>query len=284
MALHCQAPAPARDHPAGGWVAVLALQDLAPAGADGEAYLCAAERARLDALRGSRRRREWLAARLAAKYLFLSRLELGFPIEDDGWMPRRLSVTARSLAAFPAWMYEAIEIRPAADADGGGPRLLWRGREQPQSLSLSHTRQVACACLADDRIGVDLETAEPRVEAFYRSNYTAAETDWVHRCAGETGLGADWLYTLLWTLKEAALKARALRQRSAWSFAGVDVGGLPAPQEVRRAYRQGRLRERFETFTAVIREPGRATSARVAYMGTHDLILTVLKPSRQAVN
>ncbi len=284
MDSHCTARAPEREQAGGCWVAMLELPDLAQADGAYTVYLSAPERERFDAIRSAQRRREWLGGRLAAKYLFLYRLELGFEADADRWRPALLALSSESLRVFPAWMYEAIEIRPSTDAQGGAPRLVWLGGDREQSISVSHTRNVACACLAEGVVGVDLEMAEPRVETFYRSNYTDAEKAWVDRCAREERIDEDWLYTLLWTCKESALKARALHQQSALSFAGIDVSGLPAPRDVRWAYLQGRFSDRCGLFTAVIQERCRATSAQVAYMGTRDLILTVLKPSAQTVN
>jgi hypothetical protein len=135
-------------------------------------------------------------------------------------------------------------------------------------------------------VGVDLESVAPRVEAFYRSNYTEAEKAWVDRGAGTEPHSRDWLFTLLWTFKEAALKAQAMFQKTRLSFAGIGIAGLPVPQDVLWAYRRSTWGEQFGVFDGLIQDESNATAVHVAYVGTSRRILAVVKPfgRRQQTN
>jgi phosphopantetheinyl transferase (holo-ACP synthase) len=278
MSSRFRPPARENDRPAGCWVGLLEPQCLVRRGRDYGIYLSAAERERDGVLRSPKRRLEWLAGRLAAKYLFLHRLEMGFPNEGQQWRPTLLQLSAESLDAFPARMYQAIELSPSTDPQCGGPGLRWCGRTMEESVSISHAGNNACACLsAGGTVGVDLEIVAPRVEAFYRSNYTETEKHWVNRSASIEPFSQDWLYTLLWTFKEAALKARAVLQKNSWSFAGVGVSGLPISEDVLWVYRKSRWGDQFGLFTALIEESGKGVSVQIAYSGTSHVILTVLK-------
>jgi 4'-phosphopantetheinyl transferase EntD len=146
-------------------------------------------------------------------------------------------------------------------------------------VSLSHTGNDVCACLSQaGAVGVDIESVESRVESFYRANYTETEKQWVSCGVGIEPLSRNWLYTLLWTFKEGALKARALLQKSPVSFGGIEVRGLPIPQGVLRAFRKDTWGDQFGLFTARIQEDRNTTGVHVAYMGTRRIILAVVKP------
>ncbi|HVS89073.1 MAG TPA: 4'-phosphopantetheinyl transferase superfamily protein, partial [Candidatus Acidoferrum sp.] len=190
-----------------------------------------------------------------------------------------LQLTACSLEAFPDWMYQSIEVYASTDPQCAGPQFRWCGRAMEGALSLSHTDNDACACVSEgSTVGVDLESVAPRVEAFYRSNYTEAEKQWVNRGASIEPLSPNWLYTLLWTFKEAALKARVVLQKNPVSFAGIQVTGLPVPQDVLWAYRKSNWTHQFGLLAAGIEEERNTTGVHVAYMGTNRLILAVVKP------
>ena len=106
----------------------------------GEGWLGPRERAALASLSSTRRRRDWLVGRLAAK---------------------------RAAAAHTGVPTERIEVLAAAD---GAPEA-WLGEELlPVSLSLSHRygRGLAVAGPADTRVGCDIERVEPRSQALAR--------------------------------------------------------------------------------------------------------------------
>lgn len=261
-------------------IAVLDTSILAHADDDLIRCLSAAEFQRYRSLASAQRQREWLGARLAAKYLFLSRFELPGDGRHDSRAVTHLM--RETLVSLPLWMWRSIEVATGCNPEHPGPFFRWRGgHEVKVALSLSHTGHDACACIAaGSDVGIDLQNVEQRVAAFYRTNYTAAEAQWVDRGAGCDPSGRDWLYTLLWTLKEAALKARVLVHTSPVSFGGVEVFELPAPETLLRACRQDDWRDRLMRITARIREERNIRRLEVAITGTRRMILTVVRPGQ----
>jgi 4'-phosphopantetheinyl transferase EntD len=238
-------------------------------------HLSARERAKYARLPGQGRRGEWLAGRLAAKYLFLNRLD-GVGDNSTTRIRTTLSkISAGALGAYSPWMYRAAEVL----SDGGAPRLFWCGEQRPERVSLSHTRGVACACLAGNIPAVlDIETVAQRGGAFYRKNFTEAEREWVNAGAGGESAKANWYFTLLWSLKESALKLGWLSQASVWSFPRIQIGGLPDLDRVGPFWHTGTMGGAFAAFAARVEEGSRVTHARVAVAGTRDLVLNTMGP------
>jgi len=230
--------------------------------------LSSREAACLSALAHPRVRRHWLAGRLAAKSLLLR----------GGGPSRRLDVLdGERLRAVPAERYREIEVLPAA---GGPPRLAWKGRELPARISISHGGGLSCAALpaAGAATGIDLETVAPRVEAFYRGNFTPAERRWAENGALSGDLSRDWLYTFLWTLKEAAFKSGATAVQGVWEFGGLEVL-VPADLAGRLAASRGpALGERFVAFETLTRTARHWTRAHVETTSTPGVVLSVFTP------
>jgi 4'-phosphopantetheinyl transferase EntD len=235
-------------------------------------HLSARERAKYVSLPGPVRRGEWLAGRLAAKYLFLNRLE-GAGRRQGG--AALLKLSAEALGAYSPWMYRAAEVL----SDGGAPSLFWRGELRPESISLAHTRGVSCACLtAGEPASIDIETVGPREGAFYRKNFTEAEREWVNGGAGGGAARSDWCFTLLWALKESALKLGWLSQASIWRFPRIQISGLPAPNHVVPFWCESTLGNACAAFAARVEEEFHVTHAQVTVNGTCDLVLTTMSP------
>ncbi len=230
--------------------------------------LSSREAAHLSGLGHPRVRRRWLAGRLAAKTLLLS----GGPGID---VLNVLDVLdGERLRAFPAARYREIELLPVAS---GPPRLTWRGREVPARVSISHGGGLSCAALAaaGAATGIDLETVAPRVEAFYRGNFTPGERRWAEDGARATGLSREWLYTFLWTLKEAAFKSGATAIQGVWEFAGLEIR-LPAGLAGRlAASRRPALGESFAAFETLVCAAQRRTLARIETTSTPDVVLSL---------
>lgn len=146
-------------------------------------FLSARERERFERLRFPRRRREWLLGRYAAKAL-LSRVEV-----DLGERP-----------------WSAVEILNEED---GAPIVLVDGQPRKGTLSLSHRAGMIFVAWKPDGgdLGVDVEQIEERKQVFEEDYFTVAERGALSRFPpGQHALAV----TLLWSLKESALKA--LRQ------------------------------------------------------------------------
>ena len=230
-------------------------------------------------------RRRRLAGRLAAKHLLLRDGSRGAvatasvaPARAAGGETRRarlLALDGERLAAFPADRYREIEL---ARRSGDGPLLATQhGRPLAACVSISHRGDVSCAALAPAGVamGIDLETVASRGAAFERGNFTPAERSWVDAVAAADVLPADWLYTFLWTVKEAALKSGAAGVRSVWDFAATEVEPPPRLGEQLAASVGSALGERFAAVDLVVTAAGRRTRGRVETTATPTAILSI---------
>lgn len=245
-------------------------------------HLSLNERATYASLRGQRRQSEWLAGRLAAKYLFLNRLEMSQEIQSEtSWNPRLAKLSAAALGVYSPWMYRKIEVLARDEKPG----LIWCGEQRTESISLSHAGGIACASLAQEQpTAIDVETALPRNDAFYRNTFTEVEKNWVARVADGGLISSNWYYTLLWTLKESALKLGWLNGASLWNLPRIEVEGLPGVNHLGSFWCDAKMGDAFIVFTAGIREACRAMRVQVAVAGTRNIVLTVMNPLIGAVN
>jgi phosphopantetheinyl transferase len=143
------------------------------------------EKAELERLRVPKRRAEWLAARLAVKELYRKSSDPATAIPDN-----------------------CIQIKkeesgvPYLSLDGLGRATGW--------LSLSHSEgKVFCALSHNEgvRFGVDLEKVVPRSPEFVHDFFTETEIQQVGKLSGHD---RDALVNLIWSTKEAVLKAIGL--------------------------------------------------------------------------
>ena len=175
-------------------------QDCANSGAARPDFLSASERRAYAALRFPKRRHEWLLGRWTAKQLLQQSLE---PY-------RGLPLPAISVNADP-------DGAPYLSVDGEG-RL-------PASLSISHRSGRAFCALSpgvSPSIGADIERIEPRAAAFVNDFFTKTEADRVWACPQAA---RDTLVTVIWSAKEAVLKA--LREGLRMDTRSVEVGQVP---------------------------------------------------------
>ncbi|WP_299024270.1 4'-phosphopantetheinyl transferase superfamily protein [uncultured Thermanaerothrix sp.] len=161
-----------------------------------EHSLSVAEQIYLQSLRFPRRRADWLLGRWVAKHLLRTVDERLRGVEA-----RRISV-----------------LRSAQ----GSPQV-WVSPENPfpVSLSLSHREGWAACAVApvpNWALGIDLEVIEPRPRSFVEDFFTLDEQAFLHRLSVAQ---AALAVTLMWSLKEAALKA--LRVGLTWDTRRVNV-------------------------------------------------------------
>ncbi len=148
-----------------------------------------------------KRRREWLAGRLAAKDLIRHRHGL------DG-----------------ARCFQRIEVRALTEGpQRGRPVYTVEGRPGEYCLSISHSGEMALAALArrsPQMIGVDLEAVEERDGSFETLVLSPKE---LRRLRGIRARARSFPVTLLWVFKEALVKALGTGLRLALPLVTVDL-------------------------------------------------------------
>jgi hypothetical protein len=220
--------------------------------------------------RHPRRRRRWLAGRLAVKLLAL-----------QGRAPRFLAVEPGHLRALEAERSREYEVLP--DPGTGEPRMSWRGRAMPRRVLIAHVPGVTCAGLTALRAGLDVESVAPRPAVFYLDSFSAGERQWV-RSAARSDSAGEWLYTFLWTVKEAAFKSGVTAARGVWDLPGLEVA-LPGIDAASVAAGRGQaLGERFAAFDVVAREGPRRIRARVETTSTEETVLTLFHPLEEGAD
>jgi 4'-phosphopantetheinyl transferase len=147
-------------------------------------WLSASEVARLSTMGCAKRRSDWRLGRWTAKNALASYL-----------LDLRVPAEAQILAS--------IEIRPASS---GAPAAFFQNQPASAAVSLSHRAGIAACAVAGSNgmLGCDLETIEPRSDAFLADYFTVPEQSFV---ADAPEVDRPRLLALLWSAKESALKA-----------------------------------------------------------------------------
>jgi len=160
-----------------------------------ERFLAPPERRKLASLRFPKRRDEWLLGRWAAKSL------------------------VKSIPSYQYFSADEMEIQTTSE---GAPYLcLPSGSASQDCLSISHCERHALCALSSGpglKFGVDLEKIEARPENFIEDYFTPSEREMVHSYPLEL---RDLVATLVWSLKEAMLKALGVGLR--WDTRRVEV-------------------------------------------------------------
>ena len=256
----------------GGHCRVASLESRELNDRDYTRYLSVAERTTYIALPTQTRKREWLAGRLAAKFIFLNRLETSPVTPDRDWRPTLTRLTSDSLDQYPSWMYQQAEVVTAE----AKPSLRWCGQPRPESISLSHSAGTSCASLTFGApIAIDIETTIRRLEAFYRINFSDAEREWA---IGATASRSDWFFTLLWTVKESIVKLGCFPQATIWNLPGIEIDGLPRVNNIGPASFGRTFNSEFAVFELSIKERSHVIPVQVAVAGTSNHVLTVVNP------
>lgn len=150
------------------------------------------------------RHRQWLLGRAAAKVL----------------LARQAAAAGES--CLPS---HCIQVHRTPD---GWPQPMADGRALPVSLSISHTGERAlCAVCPESEglVGADIELVAPRSDSFMEDYYTSGERQ---RLATLPAGARDKLATVIWCIKEAALKAcRTGFHRSATSVEVLTLAHYP---------------------------------------------------------
>jgi phosphopantetheinyl transferase len=209
-------------------------------------WLASAEQNTLARLSVPKRRREWLAGRIAAKELVRRRHHLA---GEDAL--RRIEIVA-----------------PQHGPSKGKPSYRIDDAPGPYDLSISHSGDCAIAALAStssDRIGIDIEHVAARDASFEALALSEPERALVAQLAGDDRAVA---VTQRWVLKEALSKALGTGLRLRFERVTVHVGGVPG----------GPPMIRFEA--PLVREPPIAgpIHARLARVGAMCVALVTIPP------
>lgn len=151
-------------------------------------WLSAWEQTRFSGMRFAKRRADWRLGRWTAKRAVAAHLRL------DG----DLDALAH------------IEVTVAVS---GAPELLLEGHSAKVGISLSHRAGVALCAIGplEPPFGCDLETIEPRSDAFVADYFTDKEKTLIERALPQDRIE---LIALLWSAKESVLKALRIGLRA----------------------------------------------------------------------
>jgi hypothetical protein len=236
-----------------------------------ESYLRETEIQEAAAILNRRRREEWVAGRIAAKYAFLCGKP--FPESAGSGTLYLQKLESADLAVFSSESYRSVSV-VRDQAPGGGPaRIGWSSSSDSMQVAISHSRGISCASVGTAGVcSLDLETPAPRVQEFYLHTFTNRERDWVRASAGSYGLDPEWLYTLLWSARECLLKTQAFTALSLWDMPTLEIGIADCAERLVRVHDSKDLSGKFEFFQAsTFRGP-----FRLAVAGAPNLILTAI--------
>lgn len=223
------------------------------------------------AILNPRRRDEWVAGRMAAKYAFLSD-EQSTESAGSGTLYFR-KLDSVDLAAFSSEAYRSVSVI-RNQAPGGGPACVgWSSGSDTVQAAISHSAGISCASLSTAGVcSLDLETPAPRVPEFYLHTFSNRERDWVGACAGSYGLHPEWLYTLLWSTRECLLKTPRFTALSLWNMPALEIDIYDSAERLVRVHNSKDHTGNFEFFQASTFR-GRF---QLAVAGAPNLILTAI--------
>jgi hypothetical protein len=218
-----------------------------------------------------RRRAEWVAGRIAAKYAFLSGEQFPESACFGTLYLRKLSCA--DLTAFSSETYRSVSVIKD-QAPGGGPaRVGWSTGSDTVQAAISHSAGISCASTGTAGVSsLDLETPAPRVPEFYLHTFASRERDWVGACTGSYGMNPEWLYTLLWSARECLLKTPRFRAMSLWNMPTLEIDIHDGAERLIRAHDSKEFSGSFEFFEASTYQG----PFRLAVAGASNLILTAI--------
>jgi hypothetical protein len=218
-----------------------------------------------------RRREEWVAGRIAAKYAFLD----GEGFHESAGLGelyvRKLNIA--DLASFSSDAYRSVSVIRDRAPGGGPARVGWSSGSDTVQVAISHSAGYSCASLGTAGVcSLDLETPVQRVPEFYLQTFTHRERDWVGACAGAHGLNPEWLYTLLWSARECLLKTPRFTDLSLWHMPALEIDIPDGAERLVRIHDSKDLSGSFEFLQASTFRG----AFRLAVAGSPNLILTAI--------
>jgi len=167
----------------------------------------------------------------------------------------------------------AIELLSGTAKTRAAGTLVRAGACSDWSASSSHCGTYTASCISRYRAGLDLERIEPRRWEFYTHMFSAAERDWADDTRSRTGALIEEVFTLLWSVKEAYLKASGNCDLSVWAFPRWTVwfdGQVDAML-------QPKIPEEFVKVSGGICTTGFSQSFETAAMRVEDMILATVQ-------
>lgn len=177
------------------------------------------------------RQYKWCSGRILAKYLFLKHL-----YQDKKDMADSLqNFTIGDISVFSALAYKEIDIL-MEDGKKGRPLVYLRGTKQQVGISLSYSdNYIAAVCSQNNVAGIDIEQICERRPEFYAHSFTHLEQAYINNLCNNYDQKV-WLYTLLWTIKEAGLKASTDSSWNLWNLPAMEINLDGAEQEIMSLY------------------------------------------------
>ena len=219
----------------------------------------------------ARRRDEWIAGRIAAKYAFLCGETLTGAAPSDALYLRKLNGT--DLEAFPHDAYRSVSVIRHPAPSGGPARVGWSSGGDTMQAAISHSGGIACASVGTTGVrSLDIEVPAPRVPEFYLHTFTRRERDWVATWRDAWGMQPEWLYTLLWSARECLLKTPQFTAMSIADMPRLEIKVAHGAEGLVRIYESESGSASFELLQAsTLRGP-----FQLAVAGRRDLIVTAI--------
>lgn len=171
------------------------------------------------------RKRKWLRGRLLAKYALLECLSRpGFLSVGENTC-EIIKVADKNLMEYSAWMYQNARILSGNHSQSGPRYYSWNGKSTSINLSITHSDPMSFVYVSYAmNIGIDAQMVFTSMDpAFYRQNFSQCEKEWVYSSTRDLNIPETSLFTLVWTIKEAAVKADRDPNLSLWSLPSLSV-------------------------------------------------------------
>ena len=171
-----------------------------------------------ESFQNQERRMQWMVGRILSKYLILNHL-FGDKISNS----KLIKVDDSTISTFSSWMYKNLQIIPS-EKRRGFSIMSWCGKKLKMDISISYKERKAYSVVINGKkAGLDVERVERRSSSFYDGNFTYDEIKWAQNLDEKEGLSSDWIYTLHWVIKEAAIKSWNSNEVSIWDFKSIDI-------------------------------------------------------------
>jgi phosphopantetheinyl transferase (holo-ACP synthase) len=182
-------------------------------------YLSREECTWLSGFQNRARREQSACVRACLKHLFLLQM-------DSYFIDRMLRISEEDFARFPVWLYRQASVLP--EGLQAAPGLRWCGAPcDGVRVSLSHSKTTCVASLSAGRgVGIDVESVDAKADGFYVDYYSEAEREWVASSANSRE-DSTWLFAVLWSLKECALKTAAFGKLSIADLGRLEITRFP---------------------------------------------------------